>query len=189
MLNLLPLLLAKAGAATITTKVVVAGAVSAAALGTAGVTGVGPVAELLPNDSSSVTVPAERSGEDALSEIATVPEREGSAPGEGLDRASEVAADEAQLALEAARIAAETAAADAQKAAAAARLVADQKSAEQARAAGGATEERVQPVQPVQPVQTSPSRTVVDQPVVATRPEAGAGAGTGAADGADRGRN
>ena len=183
MLNLLPLLLAKAGAATITTKVVVAGAVSAAALGTAGATGVVPVAELLPSDSSSVTVPDERSGEDALSELATVPETDGTAAGEGFDRASEVAADEAQEALEAARIAAETAAADArkaaetaaadaQKAAAEARLAAEQKAAEQKAAEQKAAEQKS--VEQAKAAETqreterrdapSSSEQVVDQP-------------------------
>ena len=53
--NLLPLLLAKAGAASLTTKVLVAGAVSAVAIGTAGATGVVPVDALLTGSSSSVT--------------------------------------------------------------------------------------------------------------------------------------
>lgn len=63
MLNLLPLLLAKAGAATLTTKVVVAGAVSAATIGTAGATGVVPVEALLPGDTATVVVEDDTTGD------------------------------------------------------------------------------------------------------------------------------
>lgn len=175
MLNLLPLLLAKAGAATITTKVVVAGVVSAAALGTAGATGVVPVAELLPSDGSSVTTPDERSGEDALTDLATVPERDGTAAGDGFDRASEIAADEAQQALEAARKAAENAAADAQKAAEEAQKAAAEKAAEQTRAEQTRTEqtrteqapaEQAPAEQAKRPDTTSSGQDAADRPAV-----------------------
>ena len=170
MLNLFPLLLAKAGATAITTKVVVAGAVSVAALGGAGAAGVGPVADLLPSDASSVTTPDERSGEDALSDLATVPERDGSAAGDGFDRASELAAEEAQEALEAARKAAETAAADAQKAAEEAQVAAEQKAAEQARAEEQEAVEqaRAEETQKETERRDAPSSSehVVDQPEV-----------------------
>jgi hypothetical protein len=69
--NLLVLLLAKTGAATLTTKVVVVGAVSAAALGTAGVTGVVPVEALLPGDSTAVVVEEDSAADEPAEEITT----------------------------------------------------------------------------------------------------------------------
>ena len=68
-MNLLPLLLAKCGAATLTTKVLVAGAVSAAALGTAGATGGLPVPGLVPADDSTVTIQDDRSGANSFSDL------------------------------------------------------------------------------------------------------------------------
>ena len=54
-MNVLATLLAKTGAATLTTKVLVAAAVSAAAVGTAGATGVVPAATSAP-DAALVTL-------------------------------------------------------------------------------------------------------------------------------------
>jgi ElaB/YqjD/DUF883 family membrane-anchored ribosome-binding protein len=164
MLNLLPLLLAKAGAATITTKVVVAGAVSVAALGTAGATGVVPVEELLPGEATSVTVPDERPGQDALDGV--------------FDRAGEVAAEEAQKALEDAQEAAE----DAQKAAQ--KIAEDaQKAAEDARQTAAEKSEQAPAPVEAAPEQAEQRDAPSSGDVVADQPEVGAG------DSGARGRN
>lgn len=78
-MNLLALLIAKTGAATVTTKIVVVGAVSVAAVGTAGATGAVPVAELLPGDDSAVVV-QEEPVEDVLDDAPDAP-----APDEGVE--------------------------------------------------------------------------------------------------------
>ena len=72
-MNLLALLLAKAGAATVTAKVAVAGAVSVAAIGTAGATGVVPVEALLPGD-TSVTVQEDADPGAPVEEITPAPD-------------------------------------------------------------------------------------------------------------------
>jgi hypothetical protein len=167
MLNLIPVLLAKAGAATLTTKVVVAGAVSAATLGTAGATGVIPVEELLPGDrATSATVLDERPGQDALDGA--------------FDRAGEVAAEEAQKALEDAQKAADDAREDAQKA------VEDaQKAADGARQADGEKPAQAQQHEPVEaaPEQAEQRDAPSSGGVATDQPESGAG------DSGARGRN
>ena len=72
-MNLLALLLAKAGAATATAKVAVAGAVSVAAIGTAGATGVVPVEALLPG-TTSVTVQEDADPGAPVEEITPAPD-------------------------------------------------------------------------------------------------------------------
>ena len=191
MLNLLPLLLAKAGAATITTKVVVAGAVSAAALGTAGATGALPVEELLPTESTSVVVSDETSvedplvgddlGEGAIDEVEAEDGVEDGVEGEtaqGLDRATEVASAQAQAALEAARQAAELRAQEA-RAAAELRAQEAQEAAADARGAGAATSERA-PQAPAQQTERTDAPAPAD---AGNRPEVATG------DSAGRGRN
>lgn len=78
MTNLLTLLLAKAGTVTVTTKIVVAGVVSVAALGAAGATGVIPVDHLLPSGDTSASVPDQRAHDVTLTDV----EDATTAPGE-----------------------------------------------------------------------------------------------------------
>lgn len=192
-MEFLALLLAKAGAATLTTKVVVAGAVSAVTIGTAGATGVVPVAALLPDDSSTVVVEEDRSAIVPAETTDPADDVDADVPVEGpedpaledpaLEDAPEDAGTSAVDALEAARSKApEQAHAGLDRA-----LAAVTGAGEREPAAGGAEQGTRPTAQPQRPAPAQPVAPEAERGTgqAGSAPEAGSGA-TDAGNGAGR---